>query len=75
MDSNPERWARIQRVFHEVADLAAGDRTLALHGACNGDEDLRASVRFREDEMTQRRGSRCLGPWAGGPPAVLVPGP
>jgi serine/threonine-protein kinase len=45
MDPNPERWAHIQRIFHEVADLPAGDRTRALENACNGDDGLKDAVR------------------------------
>jgi eukaryotic-like serine/threonine-protein kinase len=44
MDANPERWAHIQRVFHDVADLPAGDRTMALETACDGDAGLKAAV-------------------------------
>ena len=44
MDANPERWTHIQRVFHEVADLPAGDRTMALESACDGDAGLKEAV-------------------------------
>jgi len=44
MDANPERWAHIQRVFHDVADLPAGDQTIALESACDGDAGLKDAV-------------------------------
>jgi serine/threonine-protein kinase len=44
MDANPQRWAEIQRVFHDVADLPSGDRTMALESACDGDAGLKEAV-------------------------------
>jgi eukaryotic-like serine/threonine-protein kinase len=41
---DPERWERIQSVFHDLADLAESDRPALLKTACGGDEALMADV-------------------------------
>jgi serine/threonine protein kinase len=41
---DPERWERIQSVFHTVVDSTDSDRAAMLHTACGGDEDLMADV-------------------------------
>lgn len=39
-----ERWARVQEVFHQVADLTGEERAGALRMACGSDEALRREV-------------------------------
>ena len=41
---SPERWRRVQAVFHDAADRAGADRAAFLDGACAGDAALRAEV-------------------------------
>ena len=41
---DPLRWERAQSLFHDAADLAAGDRAEFLRAACGGDEALFADV-------------------------------
>src|SRR5215831_19343098 len=40
-----ERWAAVQRVFHDVVDLPEDERTAAIEMACDGDRELQAAVR------------------------------
>jgi serine/threonine protein kinase/Tol biopolymer transport system component len=40
----PDRWARIQQVFHAALEKLAGERAAFLDEACRGDESLRQNV-------------------------------
>jgi len=40
----PERWAKIEELFHRAAECAPEDRTLLLDGACRNDPELRREV-------------------------------
>jgi eukaryotic-like serine/threonine-protein kinase len=41
---DPERWARIEAIFHQTADRPAADRPAFLDQVCEGDAELRAAV-------------------------------
>ena len=41
---NPERWARIEEVFHRVAECDVEKRASLLDQLCNGDTELRREV-------------------------------
>ena len=41
---NPEDWARVSRIFDQVADLEAGERAARLAELCDGDAGLRREV-------------------------------
>jgi len=41
---NPERWSRIEEVFHRVVDAPPAARLALIERECSGDADLRASV-------------------------------
>jgi len=40
----PDRWERIQSIFHAVVDSPESDRAALVKAACAGDEDLMADV-------------------------------
>jgi hypothetical protein len=40
----PERWADVERLYHEALERPAGDRAVFLTNACGGDEALRHEV-------------------------------
>src|SRR5688572_11874885 len=40
----PERWQRIEQLYHEARDRPTGERTAFLAAACAGDEALRLEV-------------------------------
>jgi serine/threonine protein kinase len=40
----PERWERIERLFHLASDRALGERPAFLDQACEGDLDLRREI-------------------------------
>ena len=40
----PERWRRVQQLFHEALDEPVDHRGAFLEAACRGDSDLRAAV-------------------------------
>ncbi len=42
--TTPERWARIERLYHEALACAAPERAPFLTGACAGDDALRREV-------------------------------
>ena len=44
LDLNPQRWARVERLFDAVADLSAAERADYLSKACDDDFELRAYV-------------------------------
>jgi serine/threonine-protein kinase len=44
-DMDAARWARVQEVFHEAADLPQDDQQAVIDRACPGDPDLAARVR------------------------------
>jgi serine/threonine-protein kinase len=44
VDLNPERWARVERLFDDVADMSASERASYLAKACGDDSELRAYV-------------------------------
>ena len=52
---DPERWERIQSVFHDVVDRPESDRAAILHSACGGDEGLMADVAALLQEDAQER--------------------
>ncbi len=39
-----DRWARIQSLFHQVADLPAGEQRTQLEASCHGDPELLSDV-------------------------------
>jgi eukaryotic-like serine/threonine-protein kinase len=39
-----ERWSRVEELFHSAVALSPPERESYLHGACNGDDDLRSQV-------------------------------
>ena len=41
---HPERWARIEGIFHDVVDRPAAERAVFLDHVCEGDDDLRSAV-------------------------------
>src|SRR6266571_2459132 len=41
---NPERWGRIESIFHKALDAEESRRTAVLEESCAGDEDLRREV-------------------------------
>ena len=41
---NPERWRRLETLFYQASDMAAGDRAAFLDGACGDDTLLRREV-------------------------------
>ena len=41
---SPERWRRVDEVFHRGLDAPTGERTAVLDAACAGDEELRSEV-------------------------------
>jgi serine/threonine protein kinase/tetratricopeptide (TPR) repeat protein len=43
-DPDPERWARVEQLFDEVADMTPPDRTAHLANACGADENLRSYI-------------------------------
>jgi serine/threonine-protein kinase len=47
---DPERWQRIQELFHRVADLPPAERRAALEAACAGDPGLISEVLALADE-------------------------
>ena len=40
----PERWHRIEQIYHAAMERAANERTLFLEQACAGDEELRREI-------------------------------
>ncbi|MBS1875642.1 MAG: protein kinase [Acidobacteria bacterium] len=40
----PERWRRIEELFHQASEMAAESRAAWLDGACEGDKDLERQV-------------------------------
>src|SRR6266498_2230500 len=40
----PERWSRIEELFHQAADLPLRDRPALLDRMCDGDHELRREV-------------------------------
>src|SRR5574341_604921 len=40
----PERWEQVGQLYHAALELAPGDRTAFLHGACAGDDALQREV-------------------------------
>ena len=40
----PERWNKVEDIFHKVLDAEAGRRAAVLEESCDGDEDLRREV-------------------------------
>jgi serine/threonine-protein kinase len=42
---DPDRWARVQELFHRAADLPAAERDALLAAECGDDERLREEVR------------------------------
>jgi serine/threonine protein kinase len=53
---DPQRWERVQAVFHLVADLPEAERAVVLERECAGDPDLADRVRSMVAE-DQRDGS------------------
>ena len=49
---NPERWQRIQNLYHDAAERKAGERSAFLDEACGGDQALRKEV---ESLLAQER--------------------
>jgi serine/threonine-protein kinase len=43
-DPNPQRWARVERLFDEVADMTPSDRAAHLAKACGSDTELRTYI-------------------------------
>ena len=41
---SPERWRRIGELFDTAVSVPPSERMEWLHGACDGDDDLRAEV-------------------------------
>jgi len=41
---NPERWGRVEELYHAAMDREPAERSDFLSQACNGDEDLRRDV-------------------------------
>ena len=41
---SPERWERMEELFHQAADLAPDERAVFLDHECAGDDDLRRAV-------------------------------
>ena len=49
----PERWKRVEALFHRAADLGTEARAAFLDAECGGDRDLRARVeRLLRDDRT-----------------------
>ena len=40
----PDRWRRVEEIYHSALGKAADERDAILTAACNGDEDLRHEV-------------------------------
>ncbi|MEZ4416568.1 MAG: hypothetical protein R3E10_12545 [Gemmatimonadota bacterium] len=64
MTSDP-RWAHIERIFDEVADLPPAERRERVERACRGDPDLQADV-----ERLLAADERDAGPLDAPPPAL-----
>ena len=41
---NPERWQKLERLFHSVLEREPGERDSFIREACGGDEELRADL-------------------------------
>jgi hypothetical protein len=41
---NPDRWAEVERLYHDASARSAGEREAFLRGACAGDEAMRREV-------------------------------
>ena len=44
MALDPERWTRIQDIFHRLVDVPSAERAARLDAACGGDAALRAEI-------------------------------
>lgn len=44
IDLNPQRWARVEELFDEAAELPADERPAFLNAACKGDSALREYI-------------------------------
>jgi serine/threonine-protein kinase len=44
MALDPERWTRIQDIFHRLVDVPAAERAALLDGACGDDDALRLEI-------------------------------
>jgi serine/threonine protein kinase len=44
VELNPERWARVEKLFDDVADMSASERAAYLAKVCDDDPDLRTYV-------------------------------
>lgn len=51
---NPDRWEKIERLYHEALERDAGEREAFVRQACDGDEDLRREIvsLLDHDQMT-----------------------
>ena len=78
MDS--ARWARVQELFHAVADLPPDERATRLARACDGDAALAAEVEAlvredaRGDSLLDRPLASVAGRMIGAGPPAAVPG-
>jgi serine/threonine protein kinase/tetratricopeptide (TPR) repeat protein len=43
-DMNPQRWQRVEEIFHQALERPASERLAWLEGTCAGDTELRAEV-------------------------------
>src|SRR6516162_3604897 len=46
----PERWLKVQELFHEALKRETGGRDAFLHTACGGDDDLKREVQLLLDQ-------------------------
>src|SRR2546430_13513350 len=73
MPMTPERWRRVEKLYHAALAREAGDRELFLANACAGDDALRRDV---ESLLTQPASAEAfLGEPAGIMAARLMSGP
>jgi hypothetical protein len=62
MPMTPERWRRVEEIYHSALARDARDRAPFLENACEGDEALRRDV---ESLLAQRTGGKFL-EWCNG---------
>jgi len=53
---NPERWRRIEKLYHSVLEMKPDLRESYLDGACAGDPSLRKKVQRLVDRQSEAEG-------------------
>ena len=76
----PERWQRIERLYHEALARDAGERGSYLASACGGDETLQREVeslleqRTSADQMLEGGAAAVAASLVGGAPVAFATG-